>query len=140
MKHLHKILSYQYFTPGNVVRGNQNYANENLTAASGHELQTVDRMSANLLSRYLLISKRENDGQCGSQQFSFLYKTDNKKSWKIKGSAVNLFSCLSQIYLTTPCSGYIKLKIGSLSFHVQPFFFGAEMNAIENHIARFSKI
>ena len=47
-------------TPGNVVRGNQTYANEILTGASGHELQTVDRMSTNLLSRYLLISKREN--------------------------------------------------------------------------------
>ena len=50
---------FQIFTPGN-VRGNQNYANEILTAASGHELQTFDRMSTNLLSRYLLISKREN--------------------------------------------------------------------------------
>ena len=49
-----------YITPGNVVRGNQNYANEILMGASGHELQTVDRMSTNLLSRYLLISKREN--------------------------------------------------------------------------------
>ena len=46
------------FTPGNVVRGNQNYANEILTGASGHELQSVDRMSTNLLSRYLQISKR----------------------------------------------------------------------------------
>ena len=34
-------------TPGNVVRGNQNYANEVLAGASGHELQTVDRMSTN---------------------------------------------------------------------------------------------
>ena len=47
-------------TPGNVVRVNQNYANEILTEASGHELQTVDRMSTNILLRYLLISKREN--------------------------------------------------------------------------------
>ena len=46
--------------PGNVVRGNQNYANEILTGASGHELQSTDGMSTNLLSRYLLISKREN--------------------------------------------------------------------------------
>ena len=44
----------------NVVRGNQNYTNEILKGASGHELQTIDRMSTNLLSRYLLISKREN--------------------------------------------------------------------------------
>ena len=47
-------------TLGNVVRGNQNYANEILTGASGHELQSVDRMSTNLLPRYLQISKREN--------------------------------------------------------------------------------
>ena len=47
-------------TPGNVVRGNQNYANEILTGASGHELQSVDILSTNLLSRYLQISKREN--------------------------------------------------------------------------------
>ena len=46
--------------PSNVVRGNQNYANEILTGASGHELQSVDRMSTNLLSRYLQISRREN--------------------------------------------------------------------------------
>ena len=46
--------------PGNVVKGNQNYANEILTGASGHELQSVGRMSTNLLSRYLQISKREN--------------------------------------------------------------------------------
>ena len=46
--------------PGNVVRGNQNYANEILTRASGHELQSVDRMSTNRLSRYLQISKRDN--------------------------------------------------------------------------------
>ena len=47
-------------TPGNVVKGNQNYANEILTGASGHELQSVERMSINLSSRYLQISKREN--------------------------------------------------------------------------------
>ena len=46
--------------PGNVVRGNQNYANEILMEASSQELQSVDRMSTNLLSRYLQISKREN--------------------------------------------------------------------------------
>ena len=42
--------------PGNVVRGNQNYANEILKGAAGHELQTVNRISTNLLSCYLLIS------------------------------------------------------------------------------------
>ena len=48
------------FMPGNVIRGNQNYANEILKGASCHELQSVDRMSTNLLSHYLQISKREN--------------------------------------------------------------------------------
>ena len=48
------------YTPGNVVRGNQDYANEILTGASGHELQAFGRMSTNLLSRYLQISEREN--------------------------------------------------------------------------------
>ena len=47
-------------TPGNVVRLNPNYANEILTGASGNELQSVDRMSTNLLSLYLEISKRKN--------------------------------------------------------------------------------
>ena len=32
-------------TPGNVVRGNKNYAMKILTGASGHELQTIDRKS-----------------------------------------------------------------------------------------------
>ena len=55
-------------TPDNVVRGNQNYANKIL-----HELQTVDRMSTNLLSRYLLISKRENSqlGNVALNSFHF---------------------------------------------------------------------
>ena len=35
--------------PGNVVRGNQNYANEIPTGASGYDLQSVDRMSPDLL-------------------------------------------------------------------------------------------
>ena len=35
-------------TPGNVVRGNQSYANEILTGVSGHELLAVHRMSTNL--------------------------------------------------------------------------------------------
>ena len=34
--------------PGNVVRGNQNNANEILTGAPGHDL-SVDRMSPHLL-------------------------------------------------------------------------------------------
>ena len=61
--------------PGNVIRGNQNYANEILMGASGHELQTIDRMSTNLLSRYLLIAKRENR-QLGTVVLnSFLFYT-----------------------------------------------------------------
>ena len=90
--------------PSNVVRGNQNYANEILMRASGQELQTADRMSTNLLSRYLLISMRENRQLTDVVlKFSFLYKTDKKISWKIKLSAFNSFSCLGQIYPATPC-------------------------------------
>ena len=46
-------------TAGNVVRGNQNYSNEILTGASGHELQTVDRMSTNLLSPFTNFEERK---------------------------------------------------------------------------------
>ena len=61
MSHLFSLRNNVHInTPGNVVRGNQNYANEILAGASGHELMTLDRMSTNLLSHYLLISKRKN--------------------------------------------------------------------------------
>ena len=53
------MLFVSYVTPANVVRGNRKCANRILTGASGHELQTVDRISTSLLSRYFLISKRE---------------------------------------------------------------------------------
>ena len=52
-----------FLTPGNVVRGIQSYANEILTAASGHDLHAVHRMSTNLLSWYLLCTQRENRHQ-----------------------------------------------------------------------------
>ena len=48
------------YMPGNVIRCNKNYANEILVGSSGHGLQTVNRLSTNLLSCYLLISKRQN--------------------------------------------------------------------------------
>ena len=62
-------MKYMYYRPksyccfltlGNVVRGSQSYANEILTAASGHDLHALHRMSTNLLSWYLLCSQREN--------------------------------------------------------------------------------
>ena len=59
-RHSKVIFGMYCYSDGNVVRGNQTYAIEILTRASGHELQTVDRMSTNLLPCYLLISKREN--------------------------------------------------------------------------------
>ena len=65
--------------PGNVVRGIQNYANEILT---GHELQSVDRMSTNLLSHYLHFSKRENRQSGNVVPNSFLFNADNKTSRK----------------------------------------------------------
>ena len=65
-------------------RGNQNYVNEILMGASGHELQTVDRMSTILLSRYLLISKRENRqlGNVVLNSFHF-YKIGGKSSCQL---------------------------------------------------------
>ena len=74
--------------PGNVVRGNQNYANEILMGASGHELQTLDRMSTNLLSRYLLSSKRGNRqlGNVVLNSFHFytrLIKIRGKSSYQL---------------------------------------------------------
>ena len=100
-------LIYSVITPGNVVRGNQNYANEILTGASGHELQTVDRMSIILLPRYLLISKREKKqlGNVVLNSFHFCTRLVIEIRGKIKLSSFNLFSCLGQIYPTTPCSG-----------------------------------
>ena len=62
-------------TSGNVVRGSQNYAYEIFTGASGHELQSVDRMSTNLLSCYLQISKRENGQFCNVVPNSFHFYT-----------------------------------------------------------------
>ena len=54
LDHLKKLSIHRPMgTLGNVVRGSQNYANGILTGTSGHELQTVDRLSTNLLSRYL---------------------------------------------------------------------------------------
>ena len=79
-------------------------------------------------------------GQRGSQYFSFLYKTDNKNSWKIKLSAFNLFSSLSQIYPTTPCRDKLNKKSAACLSMPNHFFFGAEMNAVEKYIARFSKL
>ena len=40
--------TYLQYTPGNVKRGDQSYANEILTRASGQELLAVHRMSTNL--------------------------------------------------------------------------------------------
>ena len=59
-------------TPCNVVRDNRNYANEILMGASGHKLQTIDRLSTNLLSHCLLISERENR-QLGSVRVSIVF-------------------------------------------------------------------
>ena len=48
-------------TPGNVESGNQNYTNEILMGASGHKLQSIDRMSTNLvITLFFQISKRES--------------------------------------------------------------------------------
>ena len=108
--------------PGNVIRGNQNYANEVLTGASGHELQTVDRMSKNLLSCYLLISKRENRqfGKVVLNSFHFY----TRLIIKIRGkSSCQLLICfLVRVKFIPLHLAWDKLKIGRLSFHDQPFF------------------
>ena len=74
-------------TPGNVIRGNQNYASEILTGASGHVLQSIDRMSTNLLSHYLQISKRENRqfGNVAPDSFHFYTRliTNGKTSCQL---------------------------------------------------------
>ena len=44
--------SVNFSTPGNVIRGNQNYANEILTGASGNELQSVDRSVITLFTNF----------------------------------------------------------------------------------------
>ena len=94
------------FTPSNVVRGNQNYANEIPTGAYGHGLQSVDRMSTNLLSRYLQNSKSEirQFGNVVPNCFHFYTRLITKLHGKNKLSTSYLISCLRQIYPITPCS------------------------------------
>ena len=76
-------------TPGNDIRGNQNYANEILTGASGHELQSVDRMPTNLLSHYWQISKRENRQFVNVVPNSFHFYTSLIKKKITEKQAVN---------------------------------------------------
>ena len=86
--------------PGNVVMGSHSYANEILTGASGHDIRAVHRMSTNVLSCYLLISERKSEiGQCGSEQFSFLYWIETVVEKQV------LILYLKQIYPITPRSG-----------------------------------
>ena len=72
------------YTSCNVVRGNQNNANEILTGASGHELRSIDRMSTNLLSCYLQISERKNRqfGNVVPNSFHFCTRLITKLHWK----------------------------------------------------------
>ena len=93
--------------PGNVVWGTLNHANEIFTGASGHEFQSVDTMSANLLPRYLQISKRENRqfGNVVPNSFHFYTRLITKLHGKNKLSTFDLISCLRHIYPTSPCSG-----------------------------------
>ena len=125
-----------------IIRGNQNDANEILTGASGHELQTVDRMSTNLLSRYSLISKRENRqlGNVVLNSFHFYTTLIIKIHEK---SSRQLFICFLvwvkfiPLHLARDKLNKKSAACLSMSNHC---FLGAEMNATENHIDRFSKI
>ena len=98
-------------------------------------------MSTNLLSSYLLISKRENRQVGNVVLYIFISRQNWLENVVEKQTANFYFKFLSETNLpTTPCSGQIKLKIGHLSFHVHIFLFVAETKVIQNHIARFSEI
>ena len=70
-----------FLTPGNVVRGSQSYATEILTAASGHDLHDVHRMSTNLLSWYLLCSQRESRNLGNVILNNFISTQDEIDGW-----------------------------------------------------------
>ena len=125
-----RFLWHCSFTPGNVVRGNQNNDNEILTGASGHELRTVDRMLTNLLSRYLPISKRENRQLGNVVLNSFHFYT--RLVIKIRGkSSCQLLICLLvwvkfiPLHLALDQLNKKSAACLSMSNH---FFFGAEIN------------
>ena len=73
-------------TSGNVVRGSQSYANR--MGASGYCLQTVNKCIIMLFTKYT--ERKSAIGQCGSEYFSFLYKIEEKQSWKNKRPTFNL--------------------------------------------------
>ena len=123
-------------TPCNVGMGNQNYANEILTGASGHELQTVDRMTTNLLSRYIVISKRESRQLGNVVLISFHFYTRVIIKNRGKSSCQLLICFLVRVRFIPLHLARDKFKLGRLSFHAQPFFVWCR----NEHIVRFSKI
>ena len=65
------------YTPGNVLRGNQSYANEFLTGASGHELLAIYNVNKSIIKLFTNLKEGElANGQCSSVKFSFLDKSD----------------------------------------------------------------
>ena len=134
------FLMWQFLnTPGNVVRGSQSHANKILTGASSHDLQTIHTMSTNVLSCYSLISQKENRhlGNVFLNSFHF-YARLNRNSHGKTSSKLLIFY-LKQIYPTTPRSGYIKLKINRLSFHVHTYFVWCRNESIQNHNVQIPK-
>ena len=129
------IFRHEVNTPANVVRGNQNYANEILTG--GHELQSVHWMLTNPLSRSLQISKRENRQFGNVFPNSFHFYTRLIPILHGKTSCQLLIWFLVPLHLARDKLNKKSAACISMSNH---FFFGAEMKVIENHIARFSQI
>ena len=85
LHHSEDDIFLSYGMPGNIVLGNQSYANKSLTCAAGHDLQADRRVSTNLLSCYLIISQRENMQLGNVVLYSFHFYTRlNRKSWKNK--------------------------------------------------------
>ena len=113
---------YKY-TPGNVVRGNQTYAKENLAGASGHELQSVDRISTNLLARYLQISKRKNRqfGNVVPNIFHFYTRLITKLHGKTSCQLLIWFLVWDKLSHYTML-GINKIKNRLFYLHVQPCF------------------
>ena len=141
LHHFVENITYMY-TPGNVVRGNQNYANESFTGASGHELQSVGRMLTNQFSHYLLISKRENRqfGNMVPHSFHFYTRLITKIQGKPSFQPLIWFLVWDKfipLHLARDILNEKSFACISMSNH---FFVGAEMKVIENHIVRFSKI
>ena len=80
-----QIESLTINTPGNVVRGSQSYVNR--MGASDYCLQTVHRMSTNVLTCYSLSTQKENRqlGNVVLNTFHFYTKLNRNSRGKTSG-------------------------------------------------------